>query len=92
MEGEFGNDYSRDKMKFGWIPLPKVSKNAYEESKQAYCADSLNAFVVARKGVDENKTELVKDFIRYACADESLEQFTVVTGALVRLFRLRCNV
>lgn len=85
VEGEFGNDYSRDKMKFGWIPLPKVSKNAYEESKQAYCADSLNAFVVARKGVDENKTELVKDFIRYACADESLEQFTVVTGALKAL-------
>lgn len=85
VEGEFGATYSHDKMKFGWMPLPKVSKNAYETSKQSYCADSLNAFVVARKGVDADKVEIVKDFIRYACADESLEQFTVVTGALKAL-------
>lgn len=68
--------------RFGWLTLPKVSKAAYEESKQVYCADSLNAFVVIRNGVTGDKAEIAKDFVRYACSDESLQAFTVVTGAL----------
>lgn len=83
VESSWGSEYSRENMEFGWLPLPKASKTAYETSKQSYCADSLCAYIIARK-IDESniKYELVKDFIRFACSDESLQQFTVVTGAL----------
>jgi hypothetical protein len=70
-------------MKFGWLPLPKANKTAYETSKQSYCADSLSSYIIARKIDQSNaKYELVKDFIKFACSDESLQQFTVVTSAL----------
>lgn len=83
VEDSWGNEYSRENMNFGWMPLPKVSKTAYETSKQSYCADSLCSYIIARK-IDKSdiKYELVKDFIRFACSDESLQQFTVVTGGL----------
>ena len=83
VEDVWSSDYSRETLNFGWLPLPKASKTAYETSKQSYCADSLCAYIIARK-IDESnvKYELVKDFIRFACSDESLQQFTVVTGAL----------
>ena len=83
VEEVWTNEFSRENMNFGWMTLPKVSKTAYETSKQSYLADSLCAYIIARK-IDESdaKYELVKDFIRFACSDESLQQFTVITGAL----------
>ena len=83
VESSWGSEYSRDNIEFGWMPLPKANKTAYETSKQSYCADSLGAYIIARK-IDKSdiKYDLIKDFIRFACSDESLQQFTVVTGAL----------
>ena len=83
VESTWSSEYSRENMEFGWLPLPKVSKAAYDASEQSYCMDSLSAYIIARK-IDESnvKYELVKDFIRFACSDESLQEFTVITGTL----------
>lgn len=83
VEDSWSSEFARNNIEFGWLPLPKASKTAYEESAQSYYVDSLSAYIIARK-IDESdvKYELVKDFIRFACSDESLQQFTVVTGAL----------
>ena len=83
VEGTWSSEYARENIKFGWLPLPKANKTAYETSKQSYSADSLSSYIIARK-IDQSdaKYELVKDFIRFACSDESLQQFTVVTSAL----------
>lgn len=81
VENTWGSEYARENLQFGWMPLPKANKAAYEASKQSYCADSLSSYIIARN-IDESnvKYDLVKDFIRFACSDESLQQFTVVTG------------
>lgn len=85
VEDEYGAEYSKENLKFGWMTLPKVSKAAYDKSKQSYVADSLNAFVVVKKNVASEKVDLAKDFVRYACSDEALQAFTVTTGAMKAL-------
>lgn len=83
VEETWSSEYARNNIEFGWLPLPKPSKSAYDASKQSYYADSLSSYIIARKiDASDVKYELVKDFIRFACSDESLQQFTVVTGAL----------
>lgn len=82
VEDGYGSEYSKNNLKFGWMTLPKVSKAAYEASKQVYMADSLNSFILVKKNVASEKVDLAKDFVRYACSDEALQAFTVTTGAM----------
>lgn len=81
VESDYG--YTREDFNIGWMPLPKVSKTAYETSKQSYCVSALESYIIARK-IDKSdvKYDLVSDFIRFACSDKSLQEFTAITGGL----------
>ena len=81
-----GETYSADNRNLGWLPLPKatVEKRDADNGKTTH-NDIMNSFVFARAQIADYKKELARDFIKFACSDESLVEFTTETNTLKAL-------
>ena len=72
--------YSKQNRKFGWMPLPKATENEVGETSVFY--DYEDSVICVKAGLAEGKKKAALDLVQYACADRSLTEFTVTTGAL----------
>ncbi len=74
-----GSQYSRTSRNFGWMPLPKATKD--KVGKGNVYSDYLNAFVCVKAGLPEGVKKAAKEFVKFSCTDAMLRDFTVTTGA-----------
>ncbi len=81
-----GEAYSANNRNLGWLPLPKatVEKRDADNGKTTH-NDIMNSFIFARAGIEDYKKDLARDFIKFACSDESLVEFTTETNTLKAL-------
>lgn len=81
-----GEAYSANNRNLGWLPLPKatVAKRDADNGKTTH-NDVMNSFIFARAGIADYKKDLARDFIKFACSDESLVEFTTETNTLKAL-------
>ena len=81
-----GEAYSANSRNLGWMPLPKatVEKRDADNGKTTH-NDIMNSFIFARAGIEDYKKDLARDFIQFACSDESLVEFTTETNTLKAL-------
>jgi len=81
-----GEVYSATNRNLGWLPLPKatVEKRDADNGKATH-NDVMNSFIFARAQIADYKKELARDFIKFACSDESLVEFTTETNTLKAL-------
>lgn len=70
---------SANERRFGIMPMPKVDENHLGE------ATYFNNWVTSiniRKGIEESKVDMAKQFVRFMHTDVSLSEFTRLTGAV----------
>ncbi len=81
-----GETYSANNRNLGWLPLPKATaeKRDADNGKTTH-NDIMNSFIFARAGIEDYKKDLARDFIKFACSDESLVEFTTETNTLKAL-------
>lgn len=78
MENRYGEEYSIKNRRFGMMPMPKASADKIGE--KSTIIDTHYSFSFIRKNISEKKAELAKLFLKYCYTDESLKEFTKVTG------------
>lgn len=71
--------YSAKNRKFGWMPLPKANEEKIG-SENVY-TDFVDALMCLKKGAGTRK-EAALEFIKFACTDEMLVDYTKITGAV----------
>lgn len=71
--------YSRTNRNFGWMPLPKATEEKVG-SGNIYI-DTLSAYVCVKAGLGPKK-QAALDFVRFSITNDSLVEFTQVTGAM----------
>ena len=70
---------SKQNRRFGWLPLPKATKE--QVGQGSTLIDTLNAFVFMKSNVKDWKKPLAKEFLQFLFTDESLAKYTQLTGA-----------
>ena len=82
---DYGDRAKLENRRFGFLPLPNILDGKAVESvaKTRYLNDFSSAFAFINKEAvtKTGKTELAKKFLQFAYTQESLEEFSVTTGA-----------
>lgn len=73
-------NYAANKLNFGWMPLPKATKE--KVGKGNVYSDYLNAFVCVKSGLSEGVKKAALEFVKFSCSDEMLVDFTAKSGAV----------
>ena len=79
MVAEKGQSYSKMGRNFGWMPLPHATEEKIG-ANDTY-NDVLYSLTFIKKGLSEVKKALAMDFLQFVTTDESLVEFTQITGA-----------
>lgn len=77
MENSMGDDYSKMGRNFAFMPLPKASA---DEAGQNVLLDHIYSMCFIKGNIEDWKKEIALDFIKFANSNESLVEFTQVTG------------
>ncbi len=77
---EADEKYSEKNRRFGWMPLPKATKE--KVGKGNVFSDYLNAFVCVKSGLPEGVKNAALEFVKYSCSDKMLRDFTRTTGTV----------
>ena len=84
MTSFYGEECSAKNRKFGYMPLPKATKEKAEETKNSTTKQTLYdaqyAFSFVKSNVEEYKKDLAVEFLRYANTQESLVRYTEITN------------
>lgn len=75
-----GEDFSAQKRKFAFMPLPQPTKEKAESTKKTTLYDHLFTFCFMKKNVADVKKPIIKEFIKFCNTDVSLQEFTVTTN------------
>lgn len=75
---EKGQKASRENRRFGYMPLPKATKEKVGE--KTTLVDGANSLAFLGATIDRNKVECAKKFLQFCYTDESLVEFSVTTN------------
>lgn len=79
----YGQQYARENRKFAMMPLPKADESKI--GSKTTIIDTHYSLGFVKAGIDSNKIELAKTFLRFCCTDKSLSEFTVYTNTVKAL-------
>lgn len=71
--------YSKENRRFGFMPMPKASS---DKLGKATLTDSTLSMVAIPAKIEESKKECAKMFVKFANTQQSLEEFTTITGGV----------
>ena len=78
-----GEEYAPENRHFGMMPLPKASDD--DIGKKNTIVDTHYSLGFIKKSIAPSKIEVAKKFLKFACTDESLSEFTVLTNTVKAL-------
>lgn len=85
MASQMGEEYSKMSRKFAFMPLPKANSAKAAEAAQSGKAmtliDHLYSICFLKANIAEWKKPLALDFLKFIHTDESLTEYTVITGS-----------
>jgi len=81
-EAKIITDEKDERCRFGWLPLPnsvagETSKSTSTMMNMTDCYMMINV----NTGKDEEKTKVSKEFIKFLNTEQSLQEFTVISGS-----------
>ncbi len=76
-DSENTGEATMEETRFGWVPLPKASKDDVAQNTMLDCLRS-SAFIKAN--VEEWKMPLAQAFLRFVYTDDALQQYAELTG------------
>lgn len=79
MESLYGAEASKISRKFGYMPMPKISTDRLGKPTLIYDTNGSLCFINGNM-TDQNKIKLAKEFLKFASTDQSLIEFTTLTG------------
>jgi ABC-type glycerol-3-phosphate transport system substrate-binding protein len=71
--------YSKENRRFGFLPMPKQSA---EKFGKCTLADATQSMMIIPAKVEASKQECAKMFVKFANTQQSLQEFTVLTGGV----------
>ena len=77
MLGKQDAAFAQKNRNFGWLPLPKATEE--KVGTGSVYLDSMSAIVCVKSGLGPKK-QAALDFVRFSATDESLVEFTQITG------------
>ena len=78
MESRYGEEYSRANRRLGFMAFPKATADKVGEGVTLLDANYSMAFINSK--IPESKIYAAKTFLQFCYTDESLQEFTKVTG------------
>lgn len=76
-----GPEYAKENRRFGWMPLPKATK----DDNGVSLSDSMYSLLFAKANTEDWKKEVIIDFLQFLNTDESLQEFSVITSTVKAL-------
>ena len=78
MESRYGEEYARSNRRLGFMAFPKATVDKVGEPVTLLDANYSLAFISSK--IPESKVNAAKTFLQFCYTDESLQEFTRVTG------------
>ena len=78
-----GEEYAPENRHFGMMPFPKASQE--DVGEKSTIVDTHYSLGFIKKSIDPSKIKAAKKFLKFACTNQSLNEFTVYTNTVKAL-------